>query len=118
MTASSKPVNDDGADIYENDSHRADVHSDDPYLLQSLDEGGEGGHLNQHIHRRSPLDPNALWQLPILRKLSKKFEKLAEKLPLIGKKFPLIGKKLGKKGKKIGKRSAMPAIIGKLWKHD
>ena len=92
-------------------------------MTASSNSDDNGYHLNQHmLHRRSPLDPNALWQFPIFKKLGKKFEKLGEKLPLIGKKLPLIGKKFGKKfgkkGKIIGKRSAMPAIIGKLWKHD
>merc|ERR1712066_1012830 len=52
-------------DSSEDTGHEADVHSDDPHLLQSLDEGREGGRLDQHmLHRRSPQDPNALYQFP------------------------------------------------------
>merc|ERR1712066_511396 len=88
--------------------------STDIYEAEGLsldEEGREGGHA---LHRRSPQDPNALYQFPgfkvggkLFKKAGKKMKKLSLKLPLIGLK---MGKKLGKKGKKIGKRSAMPLL--------
>ena len=92
-------TSDDGTDTYEAE-------------VQSLDE--EGREEEHALHRRSPQDPNALYQFPafkkggkLFKKVGKKVKKLSLKLPLIGLK---MGKKLGKKGKKIGKRSAMPLL--------
>merc|ERR1711884_75896 len=92
-------TSDDGTDIYEAEGLSLD------------EEGREGEHA---LHRRSPQDPNALYQFPgfkiggkLFKKAGKKMKKLSLKLPLIGLK---MGKKLGKKGKKIGKRSAMPLL--------
>merc|ERR1712186_21185 len=63
----------DVTDIYEAEGQDAEV--------QSLDEEGrEGGLREEHgLHKRSPQDPNALYQFPAFKKAGKKLKKVGKK---------------------------------------
>merc|ERR1712186_276556 len=81
----------DVTDIYEAEGQDAEV--------QSLDEGGRPpSRPEEHaLHRRSPQDPNALYQFPAFKKGGKLFKKVGKKVKKLSLKLPLIGLKMGKK---------------------
>merc|ERR1712117_500255 len=124
---------------YEDDSSEDTDISGEEAEVQILDNGLEDGPSQEHtLSRRSPQDPNSIYQIPLFKTLGKGFKKAGKKSPGIklfskdpfrklvtviapkkaklGPKFPVkfgkFGKKtLGKKGKPFGKRSAEPLIF-------
>merc|ERR1712186_280734 len=60
--------------VYNTDSYEAEGQDAE---VQSLDEEGrEGGLREEHgLHKRSPQDPNALYQFPAFKKAGKKLKK-------------------------------------------
>merc|ERR1739847_42177 len=89
---------DEDTDIYEDNGEEVEV--------QILDNGQEDGLSQEHmLSRRSPQDPNALYQIPLFTTLGKTSKKVGKKDEQI-KKFSKGGfGKLGKFGAKTAKLS-------------
>merc|ERR1739847_70520 len=95
---------DEGTDIYEDNGEEAEV--------QILDNGQEDGLSQEHmLSRRSPQDPNALYQIPLFTTLGKTSKKVGKKDKQI-KKSKLGAAKTGAKlGKGLGKLGAKTAKL-------